>query len=76
LHPKWITRAWHARYEQFGFRPKNSTLQQPARLFERVTKNFGEKRLTGAGFLDVAKAFDTVWVNGYFCNLTVLNFPS
>jgi hypothetical protein len=33
---------------------------QLARLVERITRNFGEKRLTGALFLDVAKAFDTV----------------
>jgi hypothetical protein len=41
-----------------------------------VTRNFGEKRLTGAIFLDVAKAFDTVLVGGLLFKLTVLNFPS
>jgi hypothetical protein len=41
-----------------------------------VTRNFGEKRLTGAIFLDVAKAFDTVWVDGLLFKLTTLNFPS
>jgi hypothetical protein len=41
-----------------------------------VTKNFGEKRPTGAIFLDVAKAFDTVWDDGLFFKLTALNFPS
>jgi len=34
-----------------------------ARLIERITRNFGEKRLTGAVFLDMAKSFDTVWIN-------------
>ena len=48
------------RHEQFGFRPKHSTALQLARLVERVSRNFDEKRLTGAVFLDVAKAFDTV----------------
>ena len=38
--------------------------------------NFDEKRLTGAIFLDVAKAFDTVWVDGLLYKLTLLNFPS
>ena len=38
------------RVEQFGFR--HSTSLQLARLVERITKNFGEKRLTGAVFLD------------------------
>jgi hypothetical protein len=62
------------RDEQFGFRPKHSTSLQLARLVERVTRNFGEKRLSGAVFLDVAKAFDTVWVNGLLFKLTALNF--
>jgi hypothetical protein len=35
-----------------------------------------ERRLTGAVFLDVAKAFDTVWVKGLLYKLTILNFPS
>ena len=41
-----------------------------------MTRNFGEKRFTGTVFLDVAKAFDTVWVDGLVYRLTVLNFPS
>jgi retron-type reverse transcriptase len=64
------------RDEQFGFRPKHSTSLQLARLVERITRNFGEKRLTGAIFLDVAKAFDTVWIDGLLYKLTHLNFPS
>jgi len=49
---------------------------QLARLVERITRNFGEKRLTGTVFLDVAKAFDTVWIDGLLYKLTLLNFPS
>jgi len=64
------------RDEQFGFRPKHSTSLQLARLVERITRNFGEKRLTGAVFLDVAKAFDTVWIDGLLYKLTLLKFPS
>ena len=41
-----------------------------------MNRNFGDKRLTGAVFLDVAKAFDTVWVDGLLFKLTALNFPS
>jgi len=33
-------------------------------LFERIISNFAEKGLTGTVFLDVAKAFDTVWLDG------------
>jgi hypothetical protein len=29
-----------------------------------VTRNLGEKRITGAVFLDVAKIFFAVWVSG------------
>jgi hypothetical protein len=49
---------------------------QLARLVERITRNFGEKRLTGAVFIDVAKVFDTVWIDGLLYKLPLLNFPS
>ena len=64
------------RDEQFGFRPRHSTSLQLARLVERMTGNFCEKRLTGTVFLDVAKASDTVWIDGLLYKLTLLNFPS
>ena len=47
---------------------------QLAHLVETRTRKFGEKRLTGAVFLDVAKAFDTVWIDGLLYKLTLLNF--
>jgi len=62
--------------ENFGFRPRHSTSLQLARLVERVIRNIGEKRITGTVFLDVAKAFDTVWIDGLLYKLTLLNFPS
>jgi len=43
---------------------------------ERINRNLGERRLTGAVFLDVAKAFHTVWVEGLLYKLTLMNFPS
>ena len=52
------------RDEQFRFRPKHGRSLQLARLVERITMNFGEKGLTGAVLLDVAIAFDTVWIDG------------
>ena len=39
------------------------TSLQLARLFGRNTRNNDEKRLIGAVFLDVAKTFDTVWID-------------
>jgi hypothetical protein len=62
--------------EQFGFRPGHITSLQLACLVERITRNFGEKRLTGVVFLDVAKAFSTVCIYGLLYKLTVLNLPS
>jgi len=64
------------RDEQFGFRLRHSTSLQLARLVERVTRNFGEKRLTGAAFHDGAKAFDTVWIDGLLYKLSLLNVQS
>jgi len=49
---------------------------QLARLVERITCNFGEKKPTGAFFLDVAKAFDSCWIDGLLYKLTLLNVPS
>jgi hypothetical protein len=42
----------------------------------KVSRNFDEKSLTCAVFLDVAKAFDTVWVDGLLYKLPILNFSS
>jgi hypothetical protein len=64
------------RDEKLGFRPKHSTSLQLVRLTERVTRNFGENKLTGAVSLDVAKASDTVLIDGLLYKLTLLNFPS
>jgi hypothetical protein len=64
------------RDEQFVFRPRHSTSLQLAHLVQRTTRNFSEKRLTGAVFLDVAKPFNTVWVDGLLYNIMLLNFPS
>jgi hypothetical protein len=58
---------------QFGFRSRHSTALQLASL---VNRNFDERRLTGAVYPDVAKAFDSIWVEGLLFRLTILNFPS
>ena len=64
------------RDEQFEFRPRHSMSLHLARFVERITWNFGEKSLTVAVFLDVAKVFDTVWINGLLYKRTIQNFPS
>jgi len=63
------------RDEQFGFQPSHSTCLQLTCLIERIIRNFGEQRLTGAVFLNMAEDFDTVWFDGLY-KLTILNFPS
>jgi hypothetical protein len=55
--------------EQFGLRPKHSTAQQLVRLVERVSRKYGENRLTGPVFLDVAKAKSTPSVRPLVCLL-------
>ena len=64
------------RDEQFGFRPRHSTSLLLANLVDRITRHFDENWLTVAVFRDVAKSFDTVWIDGLLYNLTLLNFPS
>jgi len=49
---------------------------QLARLVERITRNFGEKRHAGVLFLDLDKAFDSFWIDGLLYKLTLRNFPS
>ena len=46
--------------EQFRLKPQNGTALQLARSIERVTRDFGEKRLTGDIFVDVVPAFDAI----------------
>ena len=58
------------RNTHFGFRLKHSTALQLNRLVERDSGNLDEKRLTGAVFLDVAKSFDSAWVDGLLSKLT------
>ena len=60
----------------FAFRPRHSKRLQLARLVKRIARNFGKKRLAGAVFLDVIKAFSTVWTDSLIYKLTLLNFPS
>ena len=64
------------RDEHFRYRPRHSTSLQLASLVESRTRNFGEKWLTGTVFLDVVKAFDTVWIDYLLSKLKLLNFPS
>ena len=46
--------------KQFGFRPKLSTGTALAHFTDNILQNMDTGRLTGAVFLDLSKAFDTV----------------
>jgi hypothetical protein len=52
------------RDKQFGFRPTHSTSLQLTRLVETIARDFVEKRLTDAFFLDVDKALINSGSNG------------
>lgn len=62
-------------YEQFGFRPKHSTSHQLLRVVKHVKKQFSRKRSTGMVFLDIEKAFDSLWHDGLLHKLLTLRFP-
>jgi hypothetical protein len=52
------------REEHNGFRNSHSTSLELSRPVEKIIRNFGENKLTGAVYLDLAKAFDKVWIVG------------
>jgi len=62
--------------EPFWFQTQTQQWATANSYFERVSRNFGEKRLIGAVFLDLFQAFDTEWVDSLLYRLTFLNFPS
>lgn len=61
--------------EQFAFRPGHSTELQILRLTEHITAAFNRRQFTGAVFLDVAKAFDTVWHEGLLMKMLTNHYP-
>jgi len=60
---------------QFGFRSKHSTVHALIRLFEEAIMGFNDRKITIAAFLDIEKAFDTMWVEGLIYKLINLEFP-
>lgn len=60
---------------QFGFRSKHSTVHALIRFFEESIMGFNDRKFTIAAFLDIEKAFDTMWVEGLIYKLINLKFP-
>ena len=61
--------------EQFGFRSNLSTSHQVLRVTEFVNDAFSRKQKVAAVFLDVAKAFDSVWHDGLVFKLHKSKIP-
>ena len=61
---------------QFGFRRYHSTVHQLMRVSEIIEKGFEDKKYTTAVFLDVARAFDSVWIEGLKYKLHQIGLPS
>ena len=50
--------------EQCGFRQRKSTIEPLIRLTQDIHRGFSTKSSTYAVFLDISKAYDTVWKDG------------
>lgn len=61
--------------QQFGFKPKHSTVQQIMRITESVTMGFNKNRSTGMVLLDLRKAYDSVWIDGLVFKLMKFKYP-
>ena len=56
-------------HDQAGFRQGRSTVDQVARLTQSIEQAFDSKHVTGAVFLDLTAAYDTVWHQGLHLKL-------
>lgn len=61
---------------QFGFRNKHSTIHALIRLIEESVLGFNDNGVTVAAFLDIEKAFDTMWVEGLIYKMIRMEFPT
>lgn len=61
--------------EQFGFRSEHSTTHQIKRIVNTIKNNKMRRKSTGIVFLDIEKAFDTIWHNGLVFKLNKFGFP-
>ena len=60
---------------QYGFRNSRSTVMQLTRVVFDIANNLNQNRSTGALFLDIEKAFDTVWHDGLIYKLNEHKIP-
>ena len=56
-------------WEQAGFRPGRSTVDQTVLHTQNIEDLFEAKKKAGAVFVDLIAAYDTVWHRGLTCKL-------
>lgn len=61
--------------EQFGFRQQHSTVHQLKRVTNSIQRNKTARKTTCMIFLDIEKAFDTIWHDGLIFKLSKLDTP-
>ncbi|GBO11667.1 RNA-directed DNA polymerase from mobile element jockey [Araneus ventricosus] len=61
--------------QQFGFSAQLSTTHQLLRVIEHIHEGKAKHSATAAIFLDIAKAFDKVWIQGLIHKLIAYHFP-
>jgi len=60
---------------QFGFRNKHSSLHQLHRIVDNIASSLEQKQFCSGVFLDIAQAFDRVWLKGLMFKLLFLPIP-
>jgi hypothetical protein len=60
---------------QFGFKSQHSTSHAILKFQTDIVQNLRQKKSTVACFLDVEKAFDSVWVKGLLFKLNRIGLP-
>ena len=60
---------------QYGFRRGHSTVHQVHRMVEIIGEAFNNREAVGAVFLDVEKAFDSLWHKGLIYKLLLQDIP-
>jgi len=63
-------------HTQFGFRKKHSTVSQLARITDYISRGYNLHKHSGMVFLDLDKAYDTVWIHGLLYKLIVFQLPT
>ena len=55
--------------QQFGFKKRHSTIHAISKLLSDINWHLAKDEMTGAGLIDLKKAFDSVWLDGLIFKL-------